>query len=650
MLRSGANAPGDTVVDLGAVVGTFWRGRWIIAACLAVALPLGLAFALSSEPYYRTRSLLLISPGEGQLSTQISLDSPAATRSPLEEVANETHILTSQPVLERVIERLDLLGSPILNPALAESSGGRLSLPWFDRGDAPMPERAVLRNLGDAVAVEQQGLSQIIAIDVTLADAVLAADIANAMAQAYIDIKKGEMQASLRDTAEWLSSQVVEIESRAQASAAEVERFRISEGLGDATRLDALAIHLSRLTENLTTATQTREALEDRLAEIDDQGRVERERLSSDLKTAKARETALRRSAEEMSTQLGELTRANTKLQQLEQQAAADRFIYERFLEQARQSYALQTLQQTDARILESATVPLSAAGPNKKLILLLAAFLGSSAGAAIVFLRELLRRTLRSREELAQLTGLPVVASLPILPQGTEPIRFLAQIVENPRSEYNEAVRGFRNLILPPTVSDSRVVALTSSVPGEGKSMLSMSLALLTAAGGRKAVILDCDQRLSQFVDQLGLSSDIGLSDVLGDKAGILDAVQVDERFGLHVVPSLRGKEFNPDALATPRLSEAIDVLRRHYDLIILDSPPVVPVSDIGVIARQCDEVYFICRWGRTQRSQTSDALSKLRMLDIDVAGIVFTQVNFEREAAFRGVPYYRYEEYWHG
>ena len=323
--------------------------------------------------------------------------------------------------------------------------------------------------------------------------------------------------------------------------------------------------------------------------------------------------------------------------------------MYEQFLEQAGQSYALQTLQHADARILERATVPL-AARPDRKLILLLAAFLGGAVGAAIVFVRELLRRTLRSREELTQLAELPVVASLPILPHGRKAAKLLAQIVENPCSEYNEAVRGFRNLVLPPAVSDSRVIALTSSVPGEGKSTLSMSLALLTAAGGRKAVILDCDQRLSQFGDQLGLLRDIGLSDVLDGKASILDAVQVDQRFGLHVVPALRGKEFNPDALATPRLSEAIADLRRDYDLIILDSPPVVPVSDIGVIARQCDEVYVICRWGRTKRSQARDALSKLRMLHIDVAGIVFTQVNLKREAAFRGVPYNRYKQYWHG
>ena len=177
------------------------------------------------------------------------------------------------------------------------------------------------------MTVEQQGLSQIIAIDVTLGDAILAADIANAMAQAYIDIKKGEVQASLRDTAKWLSSQVVEFEARARASAAEVERFRVSEGLGDAARLDALAIQLSRLNENLATATQTREGLEDRLADVaqDDQGQAEREQLSRDLQTAEARETALRQSAEEISTRLSELTRANTTLEQLEQRSAADR-------------------------------------------------------------------------------------------------------------------------------------------------------------------------------------------------------------------------------------------------------------------------------------------------------------------------------------
>ena len=111
MLKSVANATGDTVVDLGAVIRTFWRGRWIIAACLAVALPLGVVFAPRVN-LYRTRSLLFISPGERQLSTQIGLNPPAATRSPLEEVANEIRILTARPVFERVIEQLDLLESP----------------------------------------------------------------------------------------------------------------------------------------------------------------------------------------------------------------------------------------------------------------------------------------------------------------------------------------------------------------------------------------------------------------------------------------------------------------------------------------------------------------------------------------------------------
>ncbi|MEO0677470.1 MAG: exopolysaccharide transport family protein, partial [Pseudomonadota bacterium] len=527
MLKSNSTQFESPVVDLGALSRTFWRGRLVIAACLAVAIPLGLAAAFSAETYYRSSTLLFIAPSNQQLglSPQLS-QAPSASGNAMEEVTNELRVLSTRQVFERAIDDLALMEEPRLSALLPSAPEGPFAIFQGDQNAEPMTEeaqrRAIVRALRHATTISQRGLSRVVEIDVSLSDPDLTAGVANAIAEAYVSIKVEEARADIRDAAEWLSGQVVELQSRAQTSAAAVEAFRASTGMADTSLIDGLAIQLNQLNENLAAARQDRARLEvDLETAPEDDGA--REGLERALENATARQAALEASIVDVSARVEVQSQTAIELAQLEQQATADRFIYERFLEQSRQNYALESLPQIGTRVLEEAQVPFEPAGPSKPLILGLAIFLGGFIGVGFVFLTEFLRAGVRSREELAEITRLPVVASLPTVPRKRAYTRRGVRRARQANAEFNEELRGFRNTILPPQGEPGRVVALTSSVPNEGKTTVSLALAQLTMAGNRRAVVVDCDQRRSRMADALDLPHEDSLEDVLSGKSRVV-------------------------------------------------------------------------------------------------------------------------------
>lgn len=648
-----ANNPSDQkpIVDLRALGITFWRERWIVAGCLSISIAVGLALAFSAETYYRGTALLFVSPSDPQVGIPSQVGQGLAAVTSGEEIINELGVLQTRQVYERVVENLNLLQNPQINPFLDDGAPeGVFAFLRRDGENVLPPEDVQARVLATIVrgstSVRRRGLSRVVEIDVTQNDPILAADIANAVAQAHIAIRQEEVRASIRDAAEWLTEQVVELEGKAQASAAAAATFRTSAGIGDVRQIEGLSVQLSQLNANLEDAEEDRRSVSQRLEALPEDD-ARRAGLESTLQSVLAREAALDASVADISARLEELSRANIQLLQLEQQASADRFIYERFLEQSLQNVVLETLPIVSTRVLEPAVVPLSADGPSKKLILAIAVFVGGALGVGIVFLREVLNSSVRSRDELAELTRLPVVASLPMLPRGRTLLERHLGRENKAQAIFNEELRGFRNSILPPDEGPGRVVALTSTVQGEGKTTLSLELAKAIMALGLRAVVVDCDQRRSRMSDVLDLTGDIGISDVLAGKHAVLDAVQIDPTHGIHIVPMKRNVRSDPDLLALPHFTAAMRDLRQIYDVIILDTPPLAPVSDISTLSRHCDDVYFLCQWKHTKREQVTEALERLELFGDFASGAILTKVNFRKEAAFRGSSYYRYEEY---
>jgi capsular exopolysaccharide synthesis family protein len=194
------------------------------------------------------------------------------------------------------------------------------------------------------------------------------------------------------------------------------------------------------------------------------------------------------------------------------------------------------------------------------------------------------------------------------------------------------------------------KVIQVTSSIPNEGKSAISMSLAFSAAATStQKVAIVDADFRHPTLTRLFGLERNPGVVDLLLGTAGIADIAHVDEQTGVHVFGGGSKTQNPPDLLGSERMRAFIDTLRSRYDYIVVDTPPLGPVVDAAVLSHLADKVLFIVQWGKTAREVVADAVRQMPG-DRKVAGVVLNFVN-EKEARKYGkyaYPYYNGHRYY--
>jgi capsular exopolysaccharide synthesis family protein len=312
------------------------------------------------------------------------------------------------------------------------------------------------------------------------------------------------------------------------------------------------------------------------------------------------------------------------------------------------------SLQTSDARFLTRADPPQSPDTASRRRIVLMAALGGMVAGAGLAMLLERLTDTFRSPADLAARTGLPVLAAVPQSGSLRRPRDLLRKYLGKPNGALAEAVRNLRTSILFSDPADPpKVVMFTSSVPGEGKSTTAMLVAVTSQQMGRSAIVVDCDFRRRTLSHILSPESDRpGLVALLEGRLGIDEAVMVEPESGVHLLaqgPTEREDGSPADVLASPRFAALINDLRSRYDLIVLDTPPVLVVTDSRVLARLADAVVYLVRWDRTGRNAVQEGLRELASIKARFAGVVFTLVNEARAAKHVDNEYYYKRRYKH-
>lgn len=278
---------------------------------------------------------------------------------------------------------------------------------------------------------------------------------------------------------------------------------------------------------------------------------------------------------------------------------------------------------------------------PNWVLNLLAGGLIGLLLGLALAIARELLDRTVRTAEHIAEVTDAPVLASIGFdneirsAPLLTDLGGFAAR---------TEAFRLLRtNLQFIDLDQRARVLVVTSAVPGEGKTMTSTNLAVALAQTGRTVLIIDADLRRPRVASTLGVDPAIGLTTALVGKARIEDAIQVHEPSGLHVLAS-GAKPPNPTEILQSRVThDLIRRLRQSYDMIIIDAPPLLPVADASVLATLSDGAILVVRHGQTTRDQVTEAVNRVAQVGGRLSGVV---VNMVAKRAIGSYYYYYYEE----
>lgn len=373
--------------------------------------------------------------------------------------------------------------------------------------------------------------------------------------------------------------------------------------------------------------------------------------LQNELEVANARVRTFENQLESLQNQTRLQGDDAVQLAELERQAQAERSLYESFLNRSKE-IAQMDFAQSDARVIYAAEVPLAPSHPRVPLTLALAAMAGMGIGLALVVLLEALDGGFRASKHIEETTKLPVLGMLAELPTNDSALG-ARYVLDKPTSAFTEGVRAIRaGLAFANPDTRTQVILITSSSPQEGKSMLAASLAQVAGMSGARVLLIDADMRRPTQAKQFGLTPKAGLAEVLAGQANLKDILTLVPSSTLTVIPALSNAQFAQELLSSGRMKDLMTELRKHYDTIIIDSPPVMAVADALVLSGVADAVLFAVRWGVTPRPLALNAIQQAQTTPRGVTGIVLTRVDMDRQKAYGygdyGYYYRKYKDYY--
>ncbi|WP_225703058.1 polysaccharide biosynthesis tyrosine autokinase [Bradyrhizobium cenepequi] len=398
------------------------------------------------------------------------------------------------------------------------------------------------------------------------------------------------------------------------------------------------------------------------------------ESTKHDYDVALSRENSLSQSLEQLQNVSNTSGQAQVRLHELQREAEANRTLYESYLARSKETTSQESLELPDSRVVTKASVPIRPSWPKSMLILGLAGMLGLGLGTVLAFGADYLDGRIKTLEQAESVSGVPALAAVPLI--GTRELAGLARrrgrrelenhdpktikllpaalqppliryAIDEPATFFAEAIRSVR-LALQRTMrmQPVRVVLVTSALDSEGKTTLAGNLAQSLATLGIRTLLIDGDLRNPQLTRSLCPRADIGLLDVALGRAAIEQAILTDESTGLSVLPSTAVKqaEIITELMFSDRIVDVLDHLRHRYELIIIDSPPLVPLVDGRALAELADRIILALAWDQTPREVLTHTIDLLSPVRDRILGTVLTRVDLSRLQFY---DYYRSSAY---
>ncbi|MCI0159346.1 polysaccharide biosynthesis tyrosine autokinase [Leifsonia shinshuensis] len=277
-------------------------------------------------------------------------------------------------------------------------------------------------------------------------------------------------------------------------------------------------------------------------------------------------------------------------------------------------------------RVIAHAAVPDAASSPNIRLNVLSGLLLGLIVGALIVVLRETFDTRVHNAETAVEVAKAPLVGSIP-RERGSHPGLVL---VESPLSVGSEAYRQLRsNLEFVTLGSPNRAIVVTSSVPGEGKSIISANVAMALAETGQRVLLIDADLRRPMIATYSGLAGAAGLTSVLAGRAEFEEVVQRWGEGELYVLASGPIPPNPSELLSSRRMADLLARLRTEYDTVVIDTAPLGSVADASILARQVDGALVVVDRTQVRRQQLAQTIDSLEKSGAAVLGIVLNRIH---------------------
>lgn len=657
--------------DLKEILALLHRQIRLIGVTLVLILSLALLYVMSVTPVYQATALVLVDPAQKNLLLERVESSNTSAASDSARVESEVEILRADATLLAMIEAEGLIADPDFGPRLGLRDKLREVLGIAPReADGARLVAGVLQQVRQSMTVRRRGLTHLVAVSVRSTSPGRAADLANALAETYIARQiavKVDMALAGRDV---LQSRidgardavarsedaldafidgnlaVLEAESGRPAVAALRRRMEredagrlasevrmrqaeaarraqdwaaVSERLGDAAlaelsrQREALQAELgqaagAQAVDLRTALAEIEEGLNDRADSAINALRVEigQAEAGADDSRRQLREELLR----------GEVSSATlATVYELQQEAAIARQQYQTLLQRLRELEAQAAVQIADSRIVSPAMAPLYASFPNKRQVMAVALVMGLGMGVGLAFLNEFYVGGVTSTQQLRNILQLPVAAGVPVVP-GAAPVA--DSVINAPLSPYSEAIRRIRASVdqAPAVRPGGKIILITSSIPDEGKSTTAVALARTYAMAGKTVLLIDSDLRKPAVHRLLGLVPEIGFLDYLRNPTDATATFCIRDPLSDAEVILGAGRAERPtdQSLASATFARLLEEARQAFDVVILDSPPLVPVVDTRYIAPHADAVLLVVRHGVTSQGDIRQSVSQLQ------------------------------------
>jgi capsular exopolysaccharide synthesis family protein len=369
--------------------------------------------------------------------------------------------------------------------------------------------------------------------------------------------------------------------------------------------------------------------------------------ITREYEIARANANAAAAAQNQTKDEIQNLTRKEAQLSALQHEVDSNKALYDTFVNRAKETEVSSNLQSTAGRLVDPAEpnrIPLK---PKKVQVISIAAVLGVLAGVALVILLDFLDSTMHSVPDVERRLRANVLGTVHVLEQKEGEKIFPARaFLESPNSIFSESVRTVRTAVLLSAIDNPhRVIAVTSTVPGEGKTTIAINLAF--ALGQLKRVlIIDADIRRPTVGSAIGEGMDQGpgLVDFLAGEAVIKECIRKTPNPNVFVLPA--GKRFNSplELISSQKFGETIEGLKEKFDIVVIDCPPLKPVSDSLIISRYANAVIFIVKADATPHQLVSAALKRMNRFGAPLLGVVLNQVDYKKADRY-GHYEYKYE-----
>jgi capsular exopolysaccharide synthesis family protein len=634
---------------------TAMRRHWRLILVLTIAGTLVAAVAGQIiPPRYTGTATVIIDPHEAQhraVGADIAVTLPQEEEETVRR--NEVSLIRSRQFVEPVIAQYGLASDPEFNPWLQPPSPLQ---PAIDRGrrlflDAVNALGLTQENWGnEAKPTPEQVLdmsvqlflkrlqtitpeaSRIIEIGFSSHDAVRAARVANTVAERFVQDRVNQQVARAQSAIDALRKQIASLNGEIRDAEARSEKLRSQKGLLANSDLTVIAGQIQALNAALANA---------QVAKLEAEAQPPWS-LNRDTHVALATQkvSALQK---KVAAAKAEMSRANASVVDVdafEREIKTKQALMEQLvgrLDKASEQVGSLT---PDVRVISAATVPEKPSFP-PKLALLGAGFVFAVIGASVLaVLLEHRDRSIRSADQLRQVSTAPILGAMPTLNRigwlGRSPA---AQVLREPKSMFAENLRAVWFQIGQRAQPGAATLAITSALSREGKTSIAVSLARTLALGGRKTVVVDADLRYPGVHRVLGLDQGPGFAELLAGSIELDRALQQDAASGAFCITAGKAVASPADLLQSPNTAEVLASLSARFEAVIVDTPPVLGVHDAAIVARRADMTVMVVRWGATREETFGTAMQRLSDFNIPVAGVILTRVNLRKYARY-GAP----------